>query len=66
MEALLKHGAKTGSENKQGLSAMGATLVAGHIITTGTCVVPMDIGPLDTVLMDFGVLGQVRCGFSGE
>jgi 2-keto-4-pentenoate hydratase len=48
------------------LPAMGATLAAGHIITTGTCVVPMDIVPLDTVLMDFGVLGQVRCGFSGE
>ena len=31
MEALLKHGAKTGSENKQGLSAMGATLVGGHV-----------------------------------
>jgi len=26
----------------------------------------MDIVPLDTVLMDFGVLGQVRCGFSPE
>ena len=47
------------------LPTMGATLAAGHIITTGTCVVPMDIVPLDTVLMDFGVLGQVRCGFSG-
>jgi hypothetical protein len=31
MEALLKHGAKTGSENKQGLSAMGAALVGGHV-----------------------------------
>jgi 2-keto-4-pentenoate hydratase len=47
------------------LPSMGATLAAGHIVTTGTCVVPMDIVPLDTVLMDFGVLGQVRCGFSG-
>ena len=47
------------------LPTMGATLAAGHIVTTGTCVVPMDIVPLDTVLMDFGVLGQVRCGFSG-
>ena len=48
------------------LPTMGATLAAGHIITTGTCVVPMDIVPLDTVVMDFGVLGQVRCGFGGE
>ena len=31
IEALLKHGAKTGSENKQGLSAMGAALVGGHV-----------------------------------
>ncbi len=47
------------------LPTMGAILAAGHIVTTGTCVVPMDIVPLDAVLMDFGVLGQVRCGFSG-
>jgi hypothetical protein len=25
----------------------------------------MDIVPLDTVLMDVGVLGEVRCSFSG-
>ena len=47
------------------LPTMGATLAAGHIVTTGTCVVPMDIQARDTVRMDFGVLGEVRCGFSG-
>jgi 2-keto-4-pentenoate hydratase len=48
------------------LPTMGATLAAGLIVTTGTCVVPMDIQARDTVRMDFGVLGEVRCGFSGE
>jgi 2-keto-4-pentenoate hydratase len=47
------------------LPTMGATLATGHIVTTGTCVVPMDIQARDTVRMDFGVLGEVRCGFSG-
>jgi 2-keto-4-pentenoate hydratase len=34
-------------------------LRAGEIVTTGTCLVPLDIAPGDRVLMDFGVLGRV-------
>lgn len=31
MEVLVEHGAKTNSENKQGLTAMGCALLSGHV-----------------------------------
>ena len=46
------------------LSSIGVTLAAGQIVTTGTCVTPMDIGRGDIVRADFGVLGRVGCGFA--
>lgn len=46
------------------LSTLGITLAAGQTVTTGTCLVPLEFEPQDTVSMDFGVLGQVSCGFS--
>lgn len=46
------------------LSTLGVTLAAGQTVTTGTCLVPLEIEPKDTVSMDFGVLGQVRCAFT--
>lgn len=46
------------------LSALGITLAAGQTVTTGTCLVPLEFEPQDTVSMDFGVLGQVSCSFS--
>lgn len=31
IEALLKHGAKPGTDNKQGLTAAGCALLGGHV-----------------------------------
>ena len=42
------------------LSALGITLRAGQVVTTGTCLVPLEIAPGDHLRMDFGVLGHVE------
>ncbi len=42
------------------LSGIGATLRAGEVVTTGTCLIPLDIQPSDRIVMDFGVLGRVE------
>jgi 2-keto-4-pentenoate hydratase len=42
------------------LSSLGITLRAGQVVTTGTCLVPLEIAPGDQVRMDFGALGQVE------
>lgn len=46
------------------LSALSIPLAAGHLVTTGTCVIPMAIAPFDLVEADFGLLGtmSVRLG----
>lgn len=31
LEALLKHGAKPGTDNKQGLTPLGCALLGGHV-----------------------------------
>lgn len=41
------------------LSQLGVTLRAGEVVTTGTCLTPLEIAPGDHVRMDFGVLGAV-------
>lgn len=41
------------------LSARGLTLGAGVFISTGTCMVPLEIQPGDHVRADFGVLGTI-------
>ncbi len=41
------------------LSALGITLKAGEVVTTGTCLVPLPIEPGVEVIADFGVLGRV-------
>ncbi|MDE3175146.1 MAG: hydratase [Pseudomonadota bacterium] len=46
------------------LSSLGVPLAAGQIVTTGTCVTPMEIRPGDVVSADFGVLGRVGCRFA--
>ena len=43
------------------LSSLGITLRAGQVVTTGTCLVPLEIAPGDHVQMDFGALGRVEC-----
>jgi 2-keto-4-pentenoate hydratase len=45
------------------LSRGGDRLKAGDVITTGTCTNPVDIASGDTVIADFGALGQVRAIF---
>lgn len=42
------------------LSGLGITLREGSVVTTGTCLVPLEIQPLDYVAMDFGALGRVE------
>jgi 2-keto-4-pentenoate hydratase len=46
------------------LSQHGIALEAGQTVSTGTCLVPMAIGPHDRVRGDFGMLGtiEVRIG----
>ncbi len=47
------------------LSRLGIPLRAGQVVTTGTCMVPLEIVPGDRVLIDFGVLGSVQAQFAG-
>jgi 2-keto-4-pentenoate hydratase len=42
------------------LSGLGLTLAAGQVVTTGTCLVPLEIAARDRVLADFGALGRVE------
>ena len=41
------------------LSQHGLTLAENQLVTTGTCLVPLEIGPGDSVFVDFGQLGQM-------
>jgi 2-keto-4-pentenoate hydratase len=45
------------------LSGLGITLRAGEIVTTGTCLVPLEIRRGDHVTGDFGALGTVTVNF---
>lgn len=45
------------------LSAIGEPLLAGQIVTTGTCIVPAPIAPGDRIRADFGVLGRMSMSF---
>lgn len=46
------------------LSALGVTLEAGAVVTTGTCMAPLAIAPGDAVQADFGALGGVAVRFT--
>jgi 2-keto-4-pentenoate hydratase len=46
------------------LSGIGVTLAAGQVVTTGTCAVPLPVGPGDEVRADYGVLGRVGLRFA--
>ena len=41
------------------VTALGLTIKAGELVTTGTCVVPLEIEPGDEVRADFGSLGRI-------
>lgn len=45
------------------LRALGVTLKAGEVVTTGTCHPPLPIQSGDFCAVDFGVLGKVSVGF---
>lgn len=46
------------------LSGLGLTLAAGQVVTTGTCLTPIEIGPRERVAADFGRLGRVEVVFA--
>jgi 2-keto-4-pentenoate hydratase len=46
------------------LSRLGLTLERGQVVTTGTCLYPLDIRAGDSVTGDFGSLGQVSVSFA--
>ncbi len=41
------------------VSGMGIDIHPGEIVTTGTCVVPLELEPGDRIEADFGVLGEI-------
>jgi 2-keto-4-pentenoate hydratase len=45
------------------LNRRGLALKAGEIVTTGTCVKPVDVVAGDTVVMDYFALGRMSAGF---
>ena len=46
------------------LRAQGIGLRAGQFVTTGTCMVPLELTEGDTVLADFGPLGRIGMRFA--
>jgi 2-keto-4-pentenoate hydratase len=46
------------------LIQFGDGLLAGQVVTTGTCLTPIPVEPGDHVRMDFGVFGSVEAKFS--
>ena len=46
------------------LRSLGITLVEGQIVTTGTCMQPLQLQAGDTVETDFGVLGRMQARFT--
>jgi 2-keto-4-pentenoate hydratase len=42
------------------LSQLGITVRTGEVVTTGTCLVPLEISPGDLMVADFGPLGTVN------
>jgi 2-keto-4-pentenoate hydratase len=45
------------------VSRHGVALAAGQVVTTGTCMAPLEILPGDKVTADFGALGTVGVRF---
>ena len=46
------------------LSGLEETLKAGQVVTTGTCIIPLEVAPGDAVRADFGEFGTVALRFS--
>ena len=45
------------------LSAIGVMLMAGQVVTTGTCLTPIQVISGDKINADFGILGQIAARF---
>ncbi len=45
------------------LNTFSDGLLAGEIVTTGTCITPVPIAPGDRLRVDFGVLGEIEAFF---
>jgi 2-keto-4-pentenoate hydratase len=46
------------------MTALGTTLRAGEVVTTGTCMVPLPIAPGTTISADYGSLGRMQIRFA--
>ena len=46
------------------VSRLGLTVKAGQVITTGTCMIPLEVAPGDMVKADFGALGSATVRFA--
>jgi 2-keto-4-pentenoate hydratase len=46
------------------LNAFGDGLLAGEVVTTGTCITPVPIAPGDRLRVDFGAFGLIEAAFS--
>lgn len=46
------------------LSARGIALHAGQTVSTGTCMVPLEVAPGDRVEADYGVIGRIALGLT--
>jgi 2-keto-4-pentenoate hydratase len=46
------------------VTGMGIAINAGEVVTTGTCMMPLEILPGDQVRVDFGILGTVGVSLS--
>ena len=46
------------------LSGLGIPLQKGQVVTTGTCMVPLELEPGDSASADYGLLGRVSMAFS--
>ncbi len=46
------------------LRGLGFGLRSGEVVTTGTCMPPLEIEPGDRVTVDYGVLGRVEASFT--
>ena len=48
------------------VTQMGITLRRGELVTTGTCMVPLEVEPGDVVSADFGALGRIGVRISDD
>lgn len=46
------------------VSGLGLDILEGELVTTGTCMIPLEIAPGDEVIADYGVFGRIGVRFS--